>query len=456
MMAEPQGAAAPARGISALYRAADDLQALQQAMGRFVPRQLLELIGVAGVAQAQLGDHVDVKATILFADVRNFTQISENQQSSETFRMLNELYEAIETAIAHHGGVVDKFLGDGLMTLFAAPEQAVASGLEILQQLRGFNQRRAERGLHGLALGIGVNTGIASVGILGTRERHETTVIGDAVNVAARVQGLTRRIGCDLLISEATHMHLPAAMLARCRFVDRVLVKGRQRPVSVYEVYDADLDAVRDAKDRGRARFDRATTLYHLRQPGPAREVFAECAAQSPGDEVARYYLQRIDGRLADESQLSEQLAGDDGTFSWSAEYDTGQAEIDAQHHQLCHMYEGLHGAVTKRDAVEIRKVLEFLKSYAVAHFHMEEAMMRASGYPLMAQHVHEHGLYLRSLGQLEGLFLDPATDQAVLRFQIEIFLQDWLVVHSTKMDKHFTVYLSACERRGAQDNALL
>lgn len=439
----------------ALHRAAGHLESLQTAMGRFVPRQLLDLIGVADAAQAQLGDHVDVKATIVFADLRNFTQLSENQQSSETFRMLNTLFEALEAPIVGHRGVVDKFLGDGLMILYATPEDAVASALAMLLRLRAFNLERAARGEVPLALGIGVNTGITSVGILGTPERQETTVIGDAVNVASRVQGLTRWLGCDLLISESTHMHLGPASLARCRFADRVLVKGRRRPVSVYEVYDADLAALGEAKDRTRDWFDRATTLYHLGQRQRAAALFDACATAAPGDEVVQSYLRRIAQRSVGEGEQPEQATLDGGAFLWLPEYDTGHFEIDAQHHELVRRYELLHGAVAQRDRGEIKKVLEFLKVYAAAHFHMEESMMRSSGYPLSAQHVHEHGLYLRALAQLEGLFLDPATDPEVLRFKIETFLQDWLVVHSTKVDKHFAVYLRFSGRAGGEHDLL-
>ena len=441
-MVEPTGAPTTAGG--APCASADSWR---EAVERFVPSRLLRLIGVGDVTAATLGAHAETRATVVFADVRNFTRISESQESAETFAMLNEVFAALERSIAVHGGVVDKFLGDGVMMLFREPGDAVAAAVAIVRDLRAFNVGRAQRGAPAISMGIGVNTGIVSVGVVGTSERRETTVIGDAVNVAARVQGLTRVIGCDVLIDEATHLHLGDAALAGCRFADRLMVKGRMRPVSVYEAFDGDVAALREAKAASAARFNHATALFHLGRTADARALFEACLALAPDDAGAAYYLRRIDARLAPATLEVAGIEGGDGAFRWLPDYDTGNPRVDADHHALVAIYERLRGAVSGRDRAEIEGVLRALDAYARDHFAMEEGLMRDAGYPLVTEHLEEHALYLARLARLETRLLDPRIDVDVLHFDIELFLQDWLVAHSTKLDKHFVVYAAARAR---------
>ncbi|MBI5610888.1 MAG: bacteriohemerythrin, partial [Deltaproteobacteria bacterium] len=266
--------------------------------------------------------------------------------------------------------------------------------------------------------------------------------IGDAVNVASRVQGIAREVGCDVLLSESTHLLLPPTMQAKCRFVDRVLVKGRRRPVSVYEVFGGDPAPLRAAKLANLREFENATTLYHAGHIAKARAQFAHCQTMAPTDSATAYYLGRIDEQAR--SGLPPEPDAAAGTFVWLPEYDTGVAAIDEQHHHLVHLLEELRGAVVQSDRLALRRVLPALDDYARKHFQMEQAMMAQVDYPLVVQHVEEHQLFLAELARLQRQFVDPASDTKVLRFKVETFLQDWLVSHTTKIDKHFVVYRQA------------
>jgi class 3 adenylate cyclase len=166
----------------------------------------------------------------MFVDVRGFTSFAERSDATEVVAALNALFEVMVPIVAEHGGHVDKFLGDGLLAVFGAPEgyrdhadRAVAAGLELA---RAVNRPGAE-----LRIGVGVNTGPVVAGSIGGAGRLNFSVIGDAVNLAARVEAATRDTGDDLLITRATHDALtrPVAVVSR----GSVALKGKEEPVEV-------------------------------------------------------------------------------------------------------------------------------------------------------------------------------------------------------------------------------
>ena len=239
------------------------LRQAQHVFGHFVPKDFLKLLG-SDLTSVRLGDHVEMKTTILFADIRNFTTISEGQRAEDVFRTLNEYLGSFESPIHSHGGVIDKFIGDAVMAIFRSADNAVSAAIAMQERVQTFNRDRAAKGLIPISIGIGLNTGYSSLGVLGNADRMETTVIGDAVNVASRIQDLTKRYSSPLLISESTHLNLEDPTQYTMRFFDRVKVKGRARPVSIYEVFDTDTDDIKAAKVIGLDLFERAVANYHL------------------------------------------------------------------------------------------------------------------------------------------------------------------------------------------------
>jgi len=179
------------------------------------------------------------EATLLFADIRSFTSLSENMTPEEIIAMLNEYFDAMVGIIFKHGGILDKFVGDELMAVFSpqsdkttAPLAAVRTAVEMQQYLGKLMQDRNARGLPVFQVGIGINTGSVVVGNVGARNRMDYTVIGDTVNVAARLEQMAE--GQEVIVGEQTHAYTRHAVLMREK--GSIKVKNRDEPVKCYEV----------------------------------------------------------------------------------------------------------------------------------------------------------------------------------------------------------------------------
>jgi hypothetical protein len=166
------------------------------------------------------------------------------------------------------------------MALFDVPPAgAVRAAVAMFRALEQFNQERVARGHRRIDVGIGINTGLLTLGTIGGAERLKCGVIGDAVNVAARLECLTKRYHVPLLISGPTQQSLPAGLQVATRLVDRVRVAGHSQPIDVYEVFDGDPPPARDGKSANAARWQEALALYYDRRFADASRAFADLRA---------------------------------------------------------------------------------------------------------------------------------------------------------------------------------
>ena len=423
------------------------LRQTQHAYGHFVPKDFLELLGTKNIANVNLGDHVEMKTSILFADLRNFTSVAEELRSDETFRTLNKYLAQFESPIHSHRGVIDKFLGDGTMAIFRAADDAVTAGISMLERVDSLNHERVAESLKPIALGIGINTGYSSLGVIGNADRMETTVIGDAVNVASRIQDLTKQFGSKLLISETTHLNLDDESQFSIRFIGRIRVKGRLRPVSIYEVFDTDSAERKEAKVAGLDLFQTAVAHFHLGNFDEAQSLLQQYTSLLADDPIAEYYLDRCRNRATHDARAGDPERSDE--FSWARAYDTGHSLIDEHHHHLVDIYANLKEAVKNPQRDSVAEVLEDLEEYTRFHFSAEEDLMRETKYPLMPDHVGEHRHFSKRLAQLSLALKNPDNNPQTLIFWINIFLFDWLAAHSSRIDRHLARYIDAGHRGG-------
>ena len=189
-------------------------------------------------------------ATVLFADIRNFTQLSTVMQPEQVVELLNRYFSTMVDIIFKNGGTLDKFLGDGLMALFGVPypiekpeERAVRTALEMLDALQELNRDLEAKGMLRLDIGVGINSGPVVAGNIGSSQRHEYTVIGDTVNLAARLEALNKETRTQILVSAPIHAAIKSSF--RTRQLGPLRIRGKPEPVEVYAVMpsEADLDS---------------------------------------------------------------------------------------------------------------------------------------------------------------------------------------------------------------------
>ena len=211
---------------------------LQDVFGRYVSSELAAEVLAQG--EIPLGGSVQV-VTVMFSDLRNFTNYCQGRDPTMVVAELNEYFTDMTAEIKAHGGMVNKFIGDGIMALFGAPvphpddaRRAVACALHMVQRNDEFNQRRAERGLEPLVIGIALHTGSAVVGTIGAPEKMEYTAIGDTVNVASRIEGENKMYGSQLLVSKETYERVRDSVEAE--LAGHANLKGVSEPVAVYKI----------------------------------------------------------------------------------------------------------------------------------------------------------------------------------------------------------------------------
>ncbi|MFZ0426915.1 MAG: adenylate/guanylate cyclase domain-containing protein [Acidobacteriota bacterium] len=248
-----------AQAINQMAIGLKEREELKGAFARYVSKDVMEEILLSGGELSLQG--VRKKVTILFSDIRNFTTFAEGHSPEEVVGFLNEYFESMIDVIFRNKGTLDKFLGDGLMVLFGAPledaEQevnAVRAAVEMQQELRRLSRKWLNDLNAEIRVGIGVHTGQAIVGNVGSDKRMEYTAIGDTVNVASRLETSTKVVGVPILVSETTH----AAARTEFPFEDRgaISVKGRTAPIAVFsvaaEVYDG-AESAASSKDAASA-----------------------------------------------------------------------------------------------------------------------------------------------------------------------------------------------------------
>ncbi|MDM8564661.1 two-component regulator propeller domain-containing protein [Candidatus Halobeggiatoa sp. HSG11] len=277
----------------------EKLYKLNQAYERFVPKQFLSLLEKNSVIEVNLGDHIEKEITILFSDIRGFTAMSETMSPKKVFDLINMYLGKMEPVIAENKGIIDKYIGDAIMALFPDnADNAVKGGIAMLNMLTQHNELLVRGGLKPMQIGIGLNTGPSMLGTVGGQNRMDGTVISDTVNVASRVEGLTKIYGTPLLITEQTYLKLKDPLQYHVRVIDAVQVKGKTEVVTIYEIYDADSAISLELKDKTRNNFEEGFVLYHWEEYKDAKPLFEKVLKVNKDDIAAQVYLKRCNNKV--------------------------------------------------------------------------------------------------------------------------------------------------------------
>ncbi|HBD94040.1 MAG: hypothetical protein A2015_17340 [Spirochaetes bacterium GWF1_31_7] len=267
---------------------------LHAAASKFVPTEFLQFLNKLNILEVKLGDQIQTEMTVLFSDIRSFTNISEIMLPAENFNFLNSYLSKMGPVIRENGGFIDKYIGDAIMALFPDdPGNCVQAAIDLRLKLTEFNTERRIKGEIEIDTGIGIHTGNLMLGIIGEDKRYEGTVIADAVNLASRLEGLTKYYGAGIIISEVVYKRLKDPSLYAIRILDYVLVKGKKESIAIYEVIDNSPDRCTVLKVETKLLFEKAFYLYTNKKFSEALEIYNEINQLNPDDKATIIFIER-------------------------------------------------------------------------------------------------------------------------------------------------------------------
>jgi adenylate cyclase len=264
-------------------------------MTRYMARQFAERVMASDDDAAARGTYT---ATTLFSDIRRFTALAEKLTAQATVELLNEYFGEMAEIVLQSGGAVDKYIGDGLMAVFGAPaasavdaDSAARAATRMVERLRQLNRQRLERGAQALEIGVGIASGEIVAGPVGSAARTDFTVIGDSVNLAARIETATVQYGTTIMLAGETVGRLVSP--ARLRPIDLVRLKGKGNPTEIFELLDHHTPESFPRLDEALPLFEEGIKLYRARDWTRALDRFAQVLKIAPKDGPSWVYTDR-------------------------------------------------------------------------------------------------------------------------------------------------------------------
>jgi adenylate cyclase len=268
---------------------------------RFVPPAYLRRIAAKGLRSIRLGEADQQEGTILCCDIRGFTSLSERLSPSQLIAFINRLWERITRVVSGQGGVIDKFLGDAVLCIFEgadSAQRAVACGVDMLATVKSFNTEENRSAGQAVQIGIGLHIGPVILGTIGSSERMDSTVLGLTVNLAKRLEEITKPLGVDMLISDQVAKRLPNRHNYYLRDLGEVWVRNGLTPLTIFEVFDQDPPEVRDLKDRIKPIMAEGIELVRAGRLEAALTKFQEVQSISPQDLPLRLLINSLRSAL--------------------------------------------------------------------------------------------------------------------------------------------------------------
>jgi adenylate cyclase len=276
---------------------------------KFVPPAYLRRIAAKGLRSIRLGEADQQEVTILCCDIRGFTSLSERLNPSQLIAFINRLWDSLARVVSRKGGVIDKFLGDALLCIFEGTDsayRAVACGVEMLAAVKAFNTQENQPSDQTVQIGIGLHTGPVILGTVGSSERMDSTVLGLTVNLAKRLEEMTKSLGVDMLISGPVANGLPSSHNHRLRDLGAAWVRGSLTPLAIFEVYDHNPPEVRNLKDRIEPLMAEGIRLVKAGYFDAALSRFDEVQSISPHDLPLRLLINSLRSAMEQGQTIKE------------------------------------------------------------------------------------------------------------------------------------------------------
>jgi len=269
---------------------------LIEGVNRFVPKKFLDMIGIHLVEDAKIGQNIHTNKAVMFCDVLGFTSMSDKLPPNLVFALVNQIFGLLTPEIEANGGIIDKYLGDGLMAIFNDCISAVHAAVGMQQSLDTAN---AEGYFHEkIAVGIGLHTGPLVLGIVGTNARMDTMVISDTVNVSARIEKLTRKYQSRILLSEEVVAGLDPELVSWTRFLGLEDLRGKEKPMRIAEVFTVSPAPRRAASLRGRDRLAQALKAVEKGDCQKGLAMIMELAKDEPDDTCLPVLIDNLQAQI--------------------------------------------------------------------------------------------------------------------------------------------------------------
>ena len=281
-----------------------NLVRINSAYSHYVPHEFLRYLKRDSIIDVQLGDNVEMEAAVLVSDIRDFTTLSEHMTPDENFTFINGYLAIAGPPIRRNGGFIDRYTGDSVMAVFpGGADDALAAARDTMASLAQYNLVRVQKRQPSIRIGIGMHLGRLRLGIVGELERRQGDIFADAVNVASRIEGMTKTFGSAVLVSEAFLANLSdlERALPRRRALGRVVVKGRNEAVVLHEAFEFDAPDLVSHKLETRAAFELAQQHYQARSYAETIALLGPIRRAHDGDAAARYLLAEATARLQED-----------------------------------------------------------------------------------------------------------------------------------------------------------
>jgi len=268
---------------------------MTNAASRFVPYEFLQFLKKESIVKLNLGDQAQQNMTIMVSDIRSFTTLSETMTPQENFDFVNDYLGRVSPIIRQHHGFIAKYMGDGIMAVFPRRvEDALDAAIAQLQEVTRYNVERQQKGDVPIQIGLGIHGGPVMLGTVGEAQRMQLDLLSDAVNVTARLEGLTKLYGVPLVISTEAMQQVDNPDQYHIRFLGKTQVKGRQEMLSIFEVFDGEPPEIISLKSETKPDFEKGLTFYYEWEFKQAKAYFEQALQRYPADKTAQFYLKRM------------------------------------------------------------------------------------------------------------------------------------------------------------------
>jgi two-component system sensor histidine kinase ChiS len=269
------------------------IEKLLEASKKFVPNDFLDLLNVKDISNLETGISVKTRLTVLFCDLRNFTSLSEKDSSGLIFEDLNEYFSYMQPIISMHNGFIDKYIGDAILALFYEESSAVYAAIEMKKKLISLNHLRNSQNKPSLDFGIGIHSGQLTLGTVGNTERIDTTVIGDTVNTASRIENSTKILKHRILFTEEVKNHLNDSNLL-IRKLGLKRLKGKKETTMLYTVLNHFDQKNWDLIKLQNEYYNKGIDFIHQKKWNEAKYNFEELIKLDNDDYLTNYWLKKI------------------------------------------------------------------------------------------------------------------------------------------------------------------